>query len=191
MFRGTIVLGSASPRRKQLVEALGLPCEVRIKSIVEDYPDELDVYKVPEFLAELKSRPLIEDLSKSEVLLTSDTVVIMDGEILHKPKDAEEAKMMLTSLSDNMNEVVTGVCLRSKKNKVVFSSITKVYFAKLLPEDIDYYIDRYQPFDKAGAYGIQEWIGQIGVKSIEGCFYNVMGLPVQKVWDKLNNESFL
>ena len=191
MFQGTIVLGSASPRRKQLVEALGLPCEVRIKSIVEDYPDELDVYKVPEFLAELKSRPLIEDLSKSEVLLTSDTVVIMDGEILHKPKDAEEAKMMLTSLSDNMNEVVTGVCLRSKKNKVVFSSITKVYFAKLLPEDIDYYIDRYQPFDKAGAYGIQEWIGQIGVKSIEGCFYNVMGLPVQKVWDKLNNESFL
>ena len=191
MFRGTIVLGSASPRRKQLVEALGLPCEVRIKSIVEDYPDELDVYKVPEFLAELKSRPLIEDLSKSEVLLTSDTVVIMDGEILHKPKDAEEAKMMLTSLSDNMNEVVTGVCLTSKKNKVVFSSITKVYFAKLLPEDIDYYIDRYQPFDKAGAYGIQEWIGQIGVKSIEGCFYNVMGLPVQKVWDKLNNESFL
>ncbi len=191
MFQGTIVLGSASPRRKQLIEALGLPCEVRKKSISEDYPEELDVYKVPEFLAELKSQPLTEDLSEYEILLTSDTVVIMEGKILHKPKDSEEAKMMLTSLSGNMNEVVTGVCLTSNKNKVTFSSITKVYFAELRPEDIDYYIDRYQPFDKAGAYGIQEWIGQIGVERIEGCFYNVMGLPVQKVWDKLNNESFL
>ncbi len=191
MFQGTIVLGSASPRRKQLIEALGLPCEVRKKSITEDYPEELNVYKVPEFLAELKSQPLIKGLSEREVLLTSDTVVIMDGEILHKPEDSEEAKMMLTSLSGTMNEVVTGVCLTSKKNKVIFSSITKVYFAQLRAEDIDYYIERYQPFDKAGAYGIQEWIGQIGVESIEGCFYNVMGLPVQKVWDKLNNESFL
>lgn len=191
MFNGRIVLGSASPRRKQLIEELGLPCEVRKNNIEEAYPDDLDVYKVPEFLAELKSKPLKEGLSKDEVLLTSDTVVIKENEIMHKPKDTDEAREMLRNLSDSSNDVVTGVCLNSLYNRSLFSSVTKVYFSELRDEDIDYYIDRFKPFDKAGAYGIQEWIGQIGVKRIEGCFYNVMGLPVQKVWEELHNKQFL
>lgn len=191
MFRGRIVLGSASPRRKQLIEELGISCEVRKKNIDENYPEELDVYKVPEYLAELKSKPLIEGLSEKEVLLTSDTVVIKENEIMHKPKNAEEARVMLKRLSGSTNEVVTGVCLTSRKNRSIFSSITKVYFAELRDEDIEYYIGHYKPFDKAGAYGIQEWIGQIGVMRIEGCFYNVMGLPVQKVWEELHREDFL
>ena len=191
MFRGRIVLGSASPRRKQLIEELGLQCEVRKKNIDENYPEDLDVYKVPEFLAELKSQPLLNGLANDEVLLTSDTVAIKENEIMHKPKDASEACDMLKRLSGSTNEVVTGVCLTSTKDKSLFSAITKVYFAELREEDIVYYIDRYKPFDKAGAYGIQEWIGQIGVKRIEGCFYNVMGLPVQKVWEELHFRNFL
>lgn len=190
MFKGKIVLGSASPRRKQLVEGLGLPCEVRKKSVDEYYPEDLDVYKVPEYLAELKSEPLVAGLSENEVLLTSDTVVIMNGEILHKPKDADEARKMLKNLSGSMNEVVTGVCLISAHHKTVFSSITKVYFSELRKEDVEFYIEQYKPFDKAGAYGIQEWIGQVGVERIEGCFYNVMGLPVHLVWEQLHRSAF-
>lgn len=191
MFEGKIVLGSASPRRKQLVEGLGLLCEVRKKSVDEHYPEDLDVYKVPEYLAELKSKPLVAELLEKEVLLTSDTVVIKDGSILHKPKDADDARQMLKNLSGSMNEVVTGVCLTSVNHKTVFSSITKVYFSELREEDINYYVEKYQPFDKAGAYGIQEWIGQIGVQRIEGCFYNVMGLPVHQVWEHLHSSAFL
>lgn len=190
MFEGKIVLGSASPRRKQLIKELRLTCEVRKKSVDENYPLDLEVYKVPEYLAKLKAEPLVEGLSEDEVLLTSDTVVIMEDQILHKPKDAREAKKMLFSLSGNMNEVVTGVCLTSSKERAVFSSTTKVYFSELSEDDIDYYIEHFKPFDKAGAYGIQEWIGQIGVRRIEGCFYNVMGLPVHDVWKHLQSSKF-
>ena len=190
MFTGKIVLGSSSPRRKQLVEALGLQCVVRKKEVEEEYPEDLDPYKVPEFLSTLKAKPLIEDLKEDEILLTSDTVVIMNKEIRHKPKNRDEAISMLLELSGNANDVVTGVSLTSHRKAVVFSSVTTVYFNKLRMEDIEYYVDTFKPYDKAGAYGIQEWIGQIGVQKIEGCFYNVLGLPVQQVWEHLHDPDF-
>lgn len=190
MFRGKIVLGSSSPRRKTLVEGLGLPCEVRKKEVEEVYPDSTETHKVPEYLAKLKSEPLIDTLRDDEVLLTSDTVVIKDDKILHKPKDRKEAIEILKDLSGEMNEVVTGVCLRSQKTTKIFSAVTKVYFSELREEDIIYYVDEYKPFDKAGAYGIQEWIGQVGVERIDGCFYNVMGLPVHLVWEHLQDTDF-
>ena len=190
MFKGKIILGSSSPRRKQLIEDLGLQCIIRKKEVEEEYPEDLDPYKVPEFLSTLKARPLIKDLKEDEVLLTSDTVVIMNKEIRHKPKNSDEAISMLQELSGNVNDVVTGVSLTNHKKSIVFSSVTKVYFNELRNEDIEYYVDTFKPYDKAGAYGIQEWIGQIGVQKIEGCFYNVMGLPVQQVWEHLHDPVF-
>ena len=190
MFNGKLILGSASPRRRELIEGLGLDCEVRIESVEENYPADLNIYKVPEYLAQIKAQPLLEGIKEDEVLLTSDTVVIMNNDILHKPKDEQNAYEMLKALSGQMNEVVTGVSLISNETKVVFSSITKVFFSTLRDEDINYYIERYKPFDKAGGYGIQEWIGQIGVERIEGCFYNVMGLPIHQVWEHLNGPKF-
>ena len=190
MFNGKLILGSASPRRRELIEGLGLDCEVRIESVEENYPVDLNIYKVPEYLAQIKAQPLLEGIKEDEVLLTSDTVVIMNNDILHKPKDEQNAYEMLKALSGQMNEVVTGVSLISNETKVVFSSITKVFFSTLRDEDINYYIERYKPFDKAGGYGIQEWIGQIGVERIEGCFYNVMGLPIHQVWEHLNGPKF-
>jgi septum formation protein len=190
MFNRKLVLGSSSPRRKELIEGLGLQCEVRTKNVVENYPADLNIYEVPEFLAQLKAQPLLPGLNEDEVLLTSDTVVIMNNEILHKPKDELHAKEMLKALSGQMNEVVTGVLLTSQTNNTVFSSRTKVFFSTLRDEDIAYYIKTFKPFDKAGGYGIQEWIGQIGVERIEGCFYNVMGLPIHQVWEHLHSNNY-
>jgi septum formation protein len=190
MFNRKLVLGSASPRRKELIEGLGLNCEVRTKNVDENYPADLNIYEVPEYLAQLKAQPLLQGLKEDEVLLTSDTVVIMNDDILHKPKDEQNAYEMLRALSGQQNEVVTGVSLISTLAKVVFSSRTKVFFSTLSDEDIHYYIKTYKPFDKAGGYGIQEWIGQIGVERIEGCFYNVMGLPIHQVWKSLNGPEF-
>lgn len=186
MFTGKVIIGSSSPRRKALVEGLGVDCEVRTQEVEEHFPTDLMAENVPAFLAELKAQPLLDSLKGGEVLLTSDTVVVMNDRILQKPKDRDDAIRMLQTLSGEMNKVVTGVCLHSIHEKKVFSSETKVYFNKLREEDIIYYVDKYKPFDKAGAYGIQEWIGQIGVSHIEGCFYNVMGLPVHQVWEYLH-----
>ena len=186
MFDKKIVLGSASPRRKQLLEQLDVKCEVRKKEVAEDYPATLSPRDVPVYLAELKAQPLIPNLEENEVLLTSDTVVILEGQILEKPANRAAAFDMLKRLSGKMNEVVTGVHLRSREDTASFYVSTQVFFKSLKTEEIEYYIEHYRPFDKAGAYGIQEWIGQIGVERISGCFYNVMGLPVQKVWEILN-----
>ena len=181
----TIVLGSASPRRHELLQSLGLSITVRVASIDEVYPDDLSATEVPLYLAELKAKALMPTLQKGELLITSDTVVIQDGQVLGKPKNEEEARQTLSSLSNRSHEVVTGVFIGSLEKEIGFATTTKVYFNPLSKEEIDYYIANFKPFDKAGSYGIQEWIGKIGVSKIEGCFYNVMGLPVGRVWEAL------
>lgn len=185
-----IVLASKSPRRQSLVKELGFPCEVRTKEVEEIYPADLDIYKVPDFLAELKSTPFDGTLERHQVLLTSDTIVINNGTILGKPKSEEDAASMIRSLSGSMHEVVTGVCLKGTNKTIRFSNITKVYFSELTEEEIQHYVSKYKPMDKAGSYGIQEWIGYIGVKKIEGCYYNVMGLPLNATYAALK-ENFL
>ncbi|PWH86198.1 Maf family nucleotide pyrophosphatase [Brumimicrobium oceani] len=188
MFLKKIILGSASPRRKQLVEGLDLKCEIRKKEVDEIFPDTLSHYDVPEYLSKLKAEPLKASVLGDEVLLTSDTVVIHKNQILEKPKDFSDAVQMLEKLSNSVNEVVTGVYLYNSTNEISFSVRTKVFFKKLTTEEIEYYVTKYEPYDKAGAYGIQEWIGMVGVEKIEGCFYNVMGLPVNELWKVLNDE---
>ncbi|HLV41834.1 MAG TPA: Maf family nucleotide pyrophosphatase [Brumimicrobium sp.] len=190
MFSKKIILGSSSPRRKQLIEQLGINCEIRKKEVDEVYPTEISNYDVPEYLSQLKAEPLKNTILKDEVLLTSDTVVIHNNQILEKPKDHNAAVEMLQRLSGSINEVVTGVYLYHPTKEKTFSVRTKVFFKVLSLEEIEYYVSNYKPFDKAGAYGIQEWIGMIGVEKIEGCFYNVMGLPMNELW-KAINEDFM
>ncbi len=167
---------------------MGFPFEVRIKEVEENYPSDISPEQVPIYLAELKSKPFLTSLEKSEILLTSDTVVIHDATILGKPKDKGEAQRMLHALSGKSHKVVTGVCLTSNAHSISFAETTIVHFSSLTESEINYYIENYQPFDKAGAYGIQEWIGAIGIHKIEGCYYNVMGLPVNKIYSVLKNE---
>lgn len=188
MFNKKIVLGSSSPRRIELIKNLGFACEVRKKEVEEIYPADMEAEQVPEYLSELKAHPLINAIQENEVLLTSDTVVVLNDRILEKAENAKEAKEMLLDLSGNSHEVITGVHLYNPNKALSFTVKTKVFFKTLTLAEIDYYIKHFQPFDKAGAYGIQEWIGQIGVQKIEGCFYNVMGLPVNKVWETLHRE---
>jgi septum formation protein len=185
-----LVLASKSPRRQSLIESMGFPFEVRIKEVDEVYPQELEREKVPVFLAELKAKPLIDQLQDGEVLITSDTVVIHEGKILGKPIDYNDAFQMLQCLSGNSHKVVTGVCMQSKSTTVSFSETTIVHFSDVSKDEIDYYIENFKPYDKAGAYGIQEWIGAIAIHKIEGCYYNVMGLPVHKVYSTLK-ECFI
>ena len=180
-----IVLASKSPRRQELIKELGFDFEIRTKEVEEIYPTNLDPYKVPEFLAALKSNPIAPTLVQGEVLLTSDTIVLSEANILGKPKTEQEAFQMILSLSGKAHEVITGVQLKSLSKTISFSSITKVFFSELTEDEISYYINKYKPMDKAGSYGIQEWIGYIGVSKIEGCYYNVMGLPIHDVYQSL------
>lgn len=180
-----LVLGSKSPRRQALIKELGFPFRIHTMEMEEIYPQDIDLEKVPEYLAELKAQPLVKDLNKNEILLTSDTVVLLEGEILGKPNDRDNSIEMLMKLSGKLHKVITGVCLQSSEKKITFSSYTDVYFSTLKPDDIIHYIDTFEPFDKAGSYGIQEWIGYIGIKKIDGCYYNVMGLPIHDVYQQL------
>jgi len=183
-----IVLASKSPRRQELIKELGFDYEIRIKEVEEIYPKEIDPYKVPEFLAALKSEPILPTLSKNEILLTSDTIVLADNKILGKPSNEVEAYEMIKSLSGKTHQVITGVQLKSLSKTISFSSITQVFFSELTDQEINFYIEKYQPMDKAGSYGIQEWIGYIGVSKIEGCYYNVMGLPIHDVYQSLKRN---
>jgi septum formation protein len=183
-----IILGSKSPRRQTLVKELGYDVEVRTKEVKEVYPDTLKAEEVPEYLAKLKAEPLIDSLEDGDVLLTSDTVVIHEGLVLGKPKDREDAIRMIGELSNSVHTVVTGVSLISKSKTISFSTHTKVFFSEINEKDIVHYVDTFKPFDKAGSYGIQEWIGYIGVEKIEGCYYNVMGLPLHDLYKALNSE---
>ena len=181
-----IILGSKSPRRRELLGGLDLPFEVRdIAGVEEDYPAELPGTMVPLFLSCKKAAAFRPNLAADELLITADTIVWIDGHVLGKPAGAEEAVAMLRQLSGRTHEVITGVCLATDSKQRAFSTTTRVRFAELTDDEINYYVAKYRPFDKAGSYGIQEWIGYIGVEAIDGSFYNVMGLPVQRLFQEL------
>ena len=180
----TYILASQSPRRQQLLAEMGISFSVQQADIDETPPADINVYEVPQLLAQKKAEK-IASTQQEAIIIAADTVVIIDHIILNKPKDREDAKKMLQLLSGTMHEVVTGVCVHKKDAINIFSVITKVYFKPLSETVIDFYIDTYKPFDKAGAYGIQDWIGIIGIEKIEGDYYNVMGLPTAKLYDYL------
>ncbi|MFC2107787.1 Maf family nucleotide pyrophosphatase [Bacteroidota bacterium] len=181
-----IILGSKSPRRQSLLKQLGLEFEVKSKSLEEVYPENIEKEEIAIHLAELKAKAFDKELiDKNTILITADTIVWMDGKVLGKPTDRIDAIKTLKKLSGRAHEVITGVCLISSKKKKTFYVNTKVFFSDLSEEEICYYIDTYKPYDKAGAYGIQEWIGYIGIDRIEGSFYNVVGLPVKALYDEL------
>lgn len=181
-----LILASASPRRKELLKGLDLDFTVDTKNnFVEEYPEDLLAKEIPLFLAKGKSYGFHRELLEDEILITADTVVLVDGAVIGKPHSKTEAIDMLTSLSGKAHEVITGVMLRSKEKEIFFSDTTKVYFSKLTPLEIDYYIEKYKPFDKAGGYGIQEWIGYALIEGIEGSYFNVMGLPVHRIYQAL------
>ncbi len=181
-----IFLGSRSPRRQALLTQLGLPYRVWLKEeIPEEYPEGLRPEEVALFLARLKAKPFRNELTDSDTLITADTIVVLDDEILGKPADREDAINMLSGLSGRPHEVITGVCLSSQNRESAFKASTMVWFDKLDISEIREYVDEYNPLDKAGAYGIQEWIGFIGINRIEGSYFNVMGLPVQRLYKEL------
>ena len=181
-----IILASHSPRRQELLAGLDLEFEVKVlPDIPEDYPTDIPTEKIAEFIAVEKAEPYLPLLQADELVITADTVVIVDGVVLGKPTDETDAKRMLQMISGRTHQVVTGVCLTTKDRQRHFSVLTDVTFKQLSPEEIDYYVQTYRPFDKAGAYGIQEWIGYVGVSSIRGSYFNVMGLPVQRIWNEL------
>ena len=181
-----ITLASNSPRRKELLAGLGLPFEVRVlQGIDESYPDDLPVSEVALYIAGKKADAYRSVLQPDELIITADTVVIVDNEILGKPVDEADAERMLRLISGRTHQVTTGVCLLSPERESRFSVTTDVTFKQLSTDEISYYISHYQPFDKAGAYGIQEWIGYIGVTGLHGSYYNVMGLPVQRIYTEL------
>ena len=181
-----IILASNSPRRKELLAGLGLPFEVRVlDGIDESYPHDLPVSEVALYIAGLKADAYRSTMVSNELIITADTVVIVDDVILGKPQDEADAYRMLCKLSGCTHQVTTGVCLLTEKKERRFAVTTDVTFKQLTEEEIHHYISHYKPFDKAGAYGIQEWIGYIGVTGLRGSYYNVMGLPVQRIYQEL------
>jgi len=181
-----LLLASNSPRRRQLLTELGLPYEIRLKEVDEEFPPHLQRAAVAEFLAARKAAAYREELAENEVILTADTIVCLDEDVLNKPADAAEAVQMLTRLQDRTHDVFTGVCLLTGDGRqVIFSDRTRVTFRPLSLAEIEFYVQKYQPLDKAGAYGAQDWIGMVGVTRLEGSYFNVMGLPVHRVWAEL------
>ncbi len=180
-----LVLASKSPRRQQLLRNLGLEFDIRPADMEEYYPEELGMTAIPMYVAQMKAEFLKETLSENELLITADTIVWKDDKVLGKPKSREEAVEMLKGLSGSQHQVITGMHLQSATKKVSFHAVTEVWFDELTDDEINFYVDQYKPFDKAGGYGIQEWIGYVGVNKIEGSFYNVMGLPVHKLYQYL------
>lgn len=185
-----IILASGSPRRRELLGGLGIDFRVaRLNDVDESYPNDLPANEVAEYLSKKKAEAYRQSLTERQLIITADTVVITDGEILGKPTDAADATRMLKALSGAVHQVVTGVTVMTTAKTVSFSATTNVRFAPLSDEEIDYYISHYRPFDKAGAYGIQEWIGYIAVEGIEGSYFNVMGLPIQKLYTVLKSYN--
>jgi len=180
-----LVLASKSPRRQQLLKDLGFDFEIRTKEIEEIYPEHLKRESIAIYLSELKSAAFYESIGANEIVITSDTIVCLGDQVIGKPIDRSDSINMLRKLSGQKHEVITGVTLLSKEKKKSFYCETAVYFRSLTDEEIIHYIDTYEPFDKAGSYGIQEWIGYIGVEKIVGSYYNVMGLPVKELYDEI------
>lgn len=181
-----ILLASKSPRRHYLLRELGIDFEV-VDNFKDDefYPENMEISEIPVYLAKKKADKYNELLDDASILIAADTIVWCDNKVVNKPGSYDEAYQMLHRLSDNKHTVITGVCLRSAKKETTFTATTDVYFTKLSDNEIKYYLEKFKPFDKAGAYGIQEWIGFIGIEKIEGSYFNVMGLPVQKVYKEL------
>ena len=180
-----LILGSSSPRRQELIKGLGLEVEIRIISVKEEYPDRLRHFEISDYLAQLKSIPFQETLAANDILITSDTIVWFENKALGKPKDNNDAFEMLKSLSGHTHEVITSVCFKSIGKEKTINSITKVTFRALSDTEINYYINNFTVLDKAGSYGIQDWIGQIAVTKIEGSYFNVMGFPMDMIYDTL------
>jgi septum formation protein len=180
-----IILASQSPRRQHLLKELGIPFKVKTKEVEEIYPEDLKDESIAIYLAKLKAEAFASELIENELLITADTIVWLNGQVLGKPKDYNDAFRMLKLLSGNMHTVYTGVCLLSLKKEITFCSRTDVYFRHLEDHEIENYLKTHQPYDKAGAYGVQEWIGYIGVERINGSYFNVMGLPIQRLYDEL------
>ena len=183
----TLILASGSPRRQQFFKDLDLDFEIRLKEIEEIYPPELKAHEITNYLAELKASAFEGELKPNEILITSDTIVWHNNTALGKPKDEHDAFKILKSLSNATHEVITSVCFKTNEKVEILYEITKVTFNELSNESIRYYLENYKPYDKAGSYGIQEWIGFIGVSKIEGSYANVMGMPTDKVYEYLNN----
>lgn len=182
-----VILASNSPRRKELLAGLGVEYEVRtLADVDESYPETLHGADIPLFIAKEKADAYQSMIQSNELMITADTIVWLDGKVLGKPKDREEALQMLRDMSGRTHEVFTGVCLTTTEWQRSFTAQTEVRFSKLSEEEIAYYVDQFHPMDKAGAYGVQEWIGFIGVENISGSYYNVMGLPVQRLYKELS-----
>jgi septum formation protein len=178
-----LILASASPRRKQLMEGLGIPFDIEPRHADESFPEELEREQIPLYLAEKKSLAFADgELTDGRIILTSDTIVWVNGHVLNKPENVEDAKRMLRILSGNMHEVYTAIHLRGNDFTISDFDRTEVYFRELTDAEIDFYVEKFRPLDKAGAYGIQEWVGYVGIDRINGCFFNVMGLPLRKVY---------
>ena len=181
----TLILASGSPRRQQFFKDLDLDFEIRLKDVKEIYPPELKAVEITDFLAELKANAFEGELKENEILITSDTIVWHQNKALGKPKNAEEAFEMIKSMSNTTHEVFTSVCFKTNTTSTLLNDVTKVTFNDLSDEAILYYIENYKPYDKAGAYGIQEWFGFMAVAKVEGSYTNVMGLPTAKVYEYL------
>ncbi|MBO4825877.1 MAG: septum formation protein Maf [Prevotella sp.] len=187
-----IVLASNSPRRKELLAGLDIPFSVRVlDGIDESYPPMLSPVDIPQFLAKNKAEAYKSTMADDEVVITADTVVVLDEEVLGKPADRADAVHMLKELSGKTHQVITGVCLTTTSTQRVFGVTTEVTFKAFTDEEINYYVDTYKPMDKAGAYGIQEWIGYVGVTALNGSYFNVMGLPVQRIYAELQKMGIL
>ena len=180
-----LILASSSPRRQELIKGLGLDFEIRIKLVKEEYPHRLRHFEISDYLAQLKSMPFVGELNPNDILITSDTIVWFNAKALGKPKDNNDAFEMLKSLSGHTHEVITSVCFKSVTTQKTINSVTKVTFKALSDDEIWHYIHNFMVLDKAGAYGIQDWIGQIGVTKIEGSYFNVMGFPMDKIYKTL------
>ncbi len=184
-FPYQLILGSGSPRRQELLKSLGFEYRLLPINADESFPETLKAQEIPLFLAEIKADAFPHELKEKELLITADTIVWCEGKVLNKPANFKEGKEMLQTLSGKMHEVFTGVCLKSANKQTTFFDSSKVYFKKLTNDEIEYYLTNFNPYDKAGGYGVQDWIGYIGIDKIEGSFYNVMGLPVKELFEEL------
>lgn len=180
-----IILASGSPRRQQFLKELDVDFEIHLKDIEEIYPEHLQAEEITNFLAKLKAAAFVEDLEENDILITSDTIVWLNNKALGKPKDYDDAFEMLTEMSGTTHKVITSVCLKTIDKEVVFYEETLVTFTELSSEEIKYYLDNYKPFDKAGSYGIQEWIGLVAITKIEGSYANVVGLPTHRLYEEM------
>jgi septum formation protein len=180
-----IILASQSPRRKELLSGLNIPFTIQVIDVDETYPAELVGVDIPMYLAEKKANAYSSVMANNTLLITADTIVWHEGQVFNKPTDRESAFNMLQSLSGKTHQVITGVCISSIDKRKTFHVISEVRFSKINEDEINYYLDNFQPYDKAGAYGVQEWIGYVGVEHISGSYFNVMGLPVQRLYTEL------